>query len=484
MSRFPLSLKLDEAASLPLYEQLYRQLKLAIMNGLLPAGTRLPSSRQLAQQHNLARVTVTQAYEQLQVEGYIHSRPGAGSFVTDIAPLHETTHVRPELSSWGQRLTQHQLRLENMATASQSNVIDFGIGRAFSDIFPYDIWRKLLARYLSTDDAMLSRYGSVSGFTPLREAVADYLARLRGVNCVPEQVIIVNGVQQALDLLARLLLNPGDGVLVETPGYTDAYSLFTVRGARLLPLPVDDKGFPVERIPAGTKAKLVFVTPANQFPRGGTLPLNRRLALLRWAQEANALIIEDDYDGELRYGSRPVGSLQGLDKDGRVIYLGTFSKVLFPALRLGYIVLPPELVSPFERAKSVVDRGAPTLTQAAIADFITEGHFERHLRRLRRAYGERREALVTALQTHLAGVVTFSGEPAGLQILLSLPDMIDEPSLIQKANSTGVRVYPGANYHLPPHQPPTILLGFSGLNAADITKGVVQLAKCIETLAK
>lgn len=474
----PVLLQLDSKGSLPLYEQVYRQLKAAVFRGALPAGTRLPPSRQLAQQYNLARVTITQAYQQLQIEGYLVSRPGAGTFIADNLPLAKPIPFQPTLSAWGQRIANHPPQPAAPAGATQP-LIDFGIARAFSDIFPYDVWRKLLARYLSTDDAMLSRYGSVSGFMPLREAVADYLARLRGVNCVPEQVVIVNGVQQALDLLARLLLDPGDGVLVETPGYTDAYALFTVRGARLLPLPVDEKGFPVERIPAGTKAKLAFVTPANQFPRGGTLPLNRRLALLQWAQQANALIIEDDYDGELRYGSRPVAALQGLDHDGRVIYLGTFSKVLFPALRLGYIVLPPQLVHSFERAKSIIDRGAPTLTQAAIADFITEGHFERHLRRLRKAYGERRSALVAALEQQLAGVVSYSGEPAGLHIMLSLPPQTDEQKLIYQAHQAGVRVYPGATYHLSPQPNPTILLGFSGLTATDITTGIQRLAHCL-----
>ena len=466
----------------PRYQQIYRQLREQILAGHYPAGTRLPPTRKLAQQLGVARITVSQAYAQLQLEGYLVTRPGAGTYVSPLlaATPAPDQPVQPALSGWGQRVVAHTHEPERPAGPPPSaGLIDFGFGRSFPHIFPYDVWRHLLARYLSTDDVMLSRYGSVAGFMPLRAAVAEYLARLRGVHCTAEQVIIVNGAQQALDILARLLLDPGDRVLVETPGYTDAYALFAVHGALLQPYPVDEHGFPVETIPAGATARLLFVTPANQFPRGGTLPLARRLALLRWAEAANALIIEDDYDGELRYEGRPVGALQGLDKTGRVIYLGTFSKVLFPALRLGYVVLPPALVAPFIRAKQVIDRGAPTLTQAAVADFITEGHFERHLRHLRHAYGQRRQQLVCALQERLPAGARFSPEPAGLHIMLYLPPGRDEAEVIRRAVEAGVRVYPGAAYHLEQPAPPAILLGFSGLSETEIEEGLRRLAVAV-----
>jgi GntR family transcriptional regulator/MocR family aminotransferase len=334
----------------------------------------------------------------------------------------------------------------------------------------------LLARYLSTDDIMLSRYGSVAGFNPLRQAVADYLRRQRGVLCTPDQVVIISGAQQALDIIARLLLSPGDEVLVESPGYRDAFTLFEVNGAKLVPLSVDDDGFPVEQIPQLCCARLAFVTPSHQFPRGGTLPLSRRLALLQWAQKLNAYIIEDDYDSELRYDGRPLAALQGLDESGHVIYLGTFSKVLFPALRLGYIVLPPSLLAPFFSAKGLVDRGAPTLTQAAVSDFISEGHFERHLRRLRKAYSKRRQALVHALDTYLPGRVHYSSVPAGLHVMLYLHPSCSEADVVQQAAIAGVGVYAGAPFHLEKPAPPSILLGFSGLNSEQITEGVKRLA--------
>ena len=470
-------MQLNKSTTEPLYLQIYRQLRRQILTSQLRPGARLPASRRLARQYGVARVTVTQAYEQLQVEGYVIGRPGAGTFVSDQLPLPLLSPARafaPKFSEWGQRvLATGRDRSQSVAARPP---IDFGFGRSFPHIFPYDIWRRLLARYLSTDDAMLSRYGSVAGFYPLRRALAQYLGRLRGVNCTPEQVIIVSGAQQALDILGRLLLFRDDQVLVETPGYASAFELFAIRGANLLPLPVDDNGFPVERIPVTERARLVFVTPSNQFPRGGTMPLTRRLALLQWARAQDALVIEDDYDGELRYSSRPLAALQGLDEDGRVVYLGTFSKVLFPALRLGYVVLPTTLVEPFIQAKALVDRGAPTLTQAAVADFITEGHFERHLRHLRQAYGRRRQVLVQALDTYLPGVIQYSPVEAGLHVMLYLDPACDEAEVVARAATAGVGVYPGAPYHLQKPAPPSILLGFSGLSEAEIEEGVQRLA--------
>ena len=349
-----LSLRLEKDNPLPLYWQIYRQIRQSILHGKTPAGTRLPASRQLAQHYDVARVTVTQAYAQLQAEGYVVSRPGAGTFVTaDLPPTAHTadaSQFSPALSPWGQRVLRTALPKTRRSPAQPA--IDFGFGRSYPHIFPYDIWRQLLARYLSTDDVMLARYGSAAGFHPLRQALADYLERLRGVHCQTEQIVIVSGAQQALDILSRLLLKNKDEVLVETPGYAAAYQLFRAHGADLVSVPVTTQGFPVEKIPADTRARLVFVTPSNQFPSGGALPFSRRLALLQWGRDHEALIIEDDYDGELRYDSRPLAALQGLDEDGRVIYLGTFSKVLFPALRLSYVVLPPALNHPLRPGQS------------------------------------------------------------------------------------------------------------------------------------
>ncbi len=475
---------IDRQSKTPLYLQLYQQLRSAILQGQFGQQRRLPPGRQLAERLGVARITVSQAYEQLVAEGFVVRRPGAGTFIAQQLPLtqHDSFSPRPfqpQLSSWGARVRQTAVA----ATAKPAKpAIDFGFGRSFAHIFPYDIWRKLLARYLSTDDAMLSRYGSVAGFMPLREALADYLTRWRGVICTAEQVVIVNGAQQALDILARLLLEPADEVLVETPGYAEAATLFRLHGARLTAVPVDDEGFCVDKIPHHSRARLAFVTPSNQFPHGGTLPLARRLALLQWAQTHDALLIEDDYDGELRYDGRPLAALQGLSADERVIYLGTFSKVLFPALRLSYVVLPSALVRPFVQAKQLIDRGAPTLTQAAVADFMLEGHFERHLRHLREAYGERRQVLVTALQAHLPDGVRYADEPAGLHVMLYLPEGVGETAVVAAAAEAGVGVYPAAAYFMERPSPPAILLGFSGLSEAEIAEGVALLGGVIKAL--
>jgi GntR family transcriptional regulator/MocR family aminotransferase len=480
-----LSLVLDPDSPIPLYRQLYEQVRVMILDGRIEPGFKLPPSRRIAADHQIARVTVTAAYEQLQAEGFVTSRVGAGTYVSELPDLfsHQSDSdgkYAASLSTWGQRVLEIG-DSDEKGIPTGRGTIDFGFGRSFPHIFPYDIWRRLLARYLSTDDTMLSHYGSVEGFYPLRQAVTGYLSRLRGVRCSADQVIIVSGMQQALDLLARLLLNSGDEVLVETPGYSGAFELFRSFGARLRALPVDSDGFPVERIPVNCQARLVFVTPSNQFPKGGTMPLTRRLALLRWAREANALIFEDDYDGELRYTGHPISALQGLDHDERVVYLGTFSKVLFPALRLGYVVLPPSLADPFHLAMNLVDRGAPTLTQAAVADFINEGHFERHLRRLRSEYGRRRRSLVEAIERYLGDGFGYSPIEAGLHVMLYLPSAIDESLLVKQAAQAGVGVYPGEPYHLDRPAQPSILLGFSGLNTDEIVEGVIRLATVIRS---
>jgi GntR family transcriptional regulator/MocR family aminotransferase len=478
-----LSLNLNKKEQTPLYRQAYQELRRMILHGELPPGFRLPSTRLLAHRERVSRNTIIQAYDQLQAEGFVTGRLGAGTYVAEgiaIPPADSPSSTfDPALSAWGRRVLGHAPGSRHGRSRLE---IDFGFGRSFSHIFPYDVWRRLLARYLSTDDIMLSRYGSVAGFNPLRQAVAGYLARQRGVRCAPEQVVIISGAQQALDILARLLLAPGDEVLVETPGYKDAFTLFEVNGAALVPLSVDDDGFPVEKIPPECRARLVFITPSHQFPRGGTLSLPRRLTLLEWAKTRDSLIIEDDYDSELRYDGHPLAALQGLDESGHVIYLGTFSKVLFPALRLGYIVLPPPLLTPFISAKGLVDRGAPTLTQAAVADFLAEGHFERHLRHLRKAYGERHQALVEALESYLPGRVHFSSVPAGLHVMLYLHPSCLEKEVVRQAAASGVGVYPGVPFHLQQPAPPSILLGFSGLSAEQITEGIKRLATVIPAI--
>ena len=466
------ALKLDPSDLLPLYQQLHDQLRDLILRGELLAGAQLPASRQLAKTLGIGRITVKTAYDRLVAAGFLITRTGSGTFVAEL-PLPEARSAPvPTLKAWGSRALSVPQAPSN---AGKGLEFDFGFGRTFPHLFPYDIWRKLLARYLSTDDTLLDRYGSAAGFAPLRHELVNYLARMRGVRCAPEQIVIVNGVQQATDILARLFIEPASEVIVESPGYVEAYRLLQVHGAVLRPIAVDHAGLPVKKLPAHSKATLLFTTPANQFPRGGTMPLARRLALLQWAQTNDVYIIEDDYDSELRYDGRQVTALQSIDTQGRVIYLGTFSKVLFPALRLAYVVLPQPLIKPFLATKRLIDRGSATLMQAAITDFIREGHFDRHLRHLRTAYGERRQTLVAALD-HYLPELNYGQTQAGLHIMLQLPAGVTEKAVIKSAETHNLAVYPAAPYALLPTNP-ALILAFTSIPTHKIAPAIQRLSR-------
>lgn len=469
----------DRHSTVPLSQQVAAALRQQILDGSLLPGVRLPPTRALARQLGIGRSTIVNAYRQLEQEGFVAGQTGSGTYVTTTAMPADAGVRRPvQLSRWGRRA--HTIGQRHTTPRPPSKpTYDFSFGRTFSQTFPYNTWRKLLNRYLSTDDTLLSRYGSAAGFAPLRRALADYVARRRGVHCSVDQIVIVNGIQQAVDIIARLLLDPGDAVLVESPGYTEAYELFTVYGARLHPLPVTANGFDPAALPTAPSARLAFVTPTNQFPRGGSAPLAARITLLDWAAQHNAYVLEDDYDSELYYAGDPPAALRAIDRSERVIYLGTFSKVLFPALRLAYVVLPPPLVSPFLTAKRLIDRGSPTLTQAAIADFLFEGHFDRHMRRLRQLYRTRRAVLLDAMRAHVPELDDYADLPAGLHVMVHLPPQVDEPHLVAACAASGVHVMPGAPYHLAPDPPPSLLLGFSNIDGAQIEDGIRQFGRIV-----
>lgn len=470
-----LNLSLTKSSETPLYCQLALQIREQILRGERIAGEALPPSRSLARELGIGRITVKHAYTQLADEGFVETRTGAGTFVAALPILQPASEpTATTFSAWAERA----LNLRPSPAREQKSLeYDFGFNTNFPHLFPYDVWRKLLARYLSTDDTMLARYGSAAGFAPLREAIATHLTTSRGVQCEVAQVVIVNGVQQAVDIISRILLQPNDPVFVESPGYVEAYKLLRVYGAQLHSFAVDDTGFPVEKIGDRT-AKLAFVTPANQFPRGGTLSLPRRLQLIQWANRQNAYILEDDYDSELRYDDKQIGALQGVAPE-RVIYLGTFSKVLFPALRLAYVVLPHPLIAPFLATKRLIDRGSPTLTQAAIADFLREGYFDRHVRRLRQTYAMRRLQLVRGLREHFP-TWQFSDVAAGLHVMARLPSGMDEQVVVKSAESHQVGIYPAAVYSLSPNPNPAVLLAFSGIDEGKILAGIGRLADALK----
>jgi len=476
-------------ASTPAFRWLYAALRADILVGRLRPGSRLPATRDLAAQYGLSRGTVVSAFEELKSEGYLHGSAGSGTYVSSVLPEHllqvmqkaspklSARKPRPrQLSDYGERV-QAFPNLESRPTRA------FRANLPALDLFPTKIWTRIAERRLRHLSIPQLLGCDTMGYLPLRTAVADYLNRSRGAQCTPEQVMILSGTQEALDLAGRLILNPGDQVCVEEPGYPGAAMAFEALGAKICPAPVDSEGMELPGLSA-RRAKLVYVTPGHQFPVGTTMSLARRLQLLEWARRSGALIFEDDYDSEFRYAGRPVPALQGLDRQGLVIFSGSFSKVLFPSLRLGYLVLPPDLVEQFAAAKSVLNRHAPPFEQTVLCDFIVEGHFGRHLRRMREVYAERLSVLMESARRRLAGLLELSSVEAGLQTVGWLQPGIDSRAARRAAEARKVEVIPLRVYSRGPVQREGLQMGFAAVDVQEIRRGVQQLAIALEELAR
>ena len=486
-----LAVSLDGGGGVPLHRQLYGELRRLILSGRLAPGARLPSTRSLAVSLGVSRTTVTQSYDQLISEGYLQAVIGSGTSVCrqlpdDLlrsAPVSPAANLAPakkkavRLSCYGESL----LDATPMEPPEAEAQIRFKSGRPALDEFPLRQWRRLLMRHYRAANARTLDYADSSqGYEPLRAAIAGYLARARAARCDASQIVIVNGSQQAIDLLTQILIDRGDTVALENPGYLGARRAFLAQGARLTPVPVDDAGIVVEDLAAGrTPPKLVYVTPSHQFPTGVVLSLARRLELLAWAEQAEALIIEDDYDSEFRYGSRPIPALQGLAQGDAVIYVGTFSKILFPALRVGYMVVPPGLAPIFARAKWLADRMTPILEQRVLTDFINEGHLERHLRRMRTLYDRRRQALVRALRHHFSDRVEIVGENAGMHLMARLRSRLSDEEVVRRAAEQGVGLVSARLYYVNEARDDEFVLGYAGLSERKIQEGVRRLAKIL-----
>lgn len=479
-------LTLNPAASLPLHRQLYNALREAILGGRLAGGMRLPATRALAAELAISRNTVLEAYAQLLAEGYITGRVGAGTYVARALPdellsvpprgavLSQPAAAEHQLSQRGTRLTT---ALPHVANPTAPPLISFRPGQPAFDAFPFDIWRRLLDRRWRRPPRELLNYGDPAGWRPLREAIAAYLRDARAVHCDAQQVLIVSGSQQALDLAARLLLDEGDAVWMEDPCYLGARGALAGAGAQLMPVPVDAEGLDVAAgVARAPHARLAYVTPSHQYPLGVTMSLARRLALLDWAARARAWVLEDDYDSEFRYAGRPLASLQGLDRAARVCYIGTFSKVMFPALRLGYLVVPSGMVDAFATARALVDRHAPTVEQAALADFMSEGHFVRHIRRMRTLYAERQAVLVEAAHSWLAGAVAVAPAEAGMHLVGWLPEGMSDTTVAARAAARGLEVPALSRYASAGLLRGGVLLGYTALDASQIRAGVQRLA--------
>jgi len=468
----------------PLSRQIYSGLRRAILTGTLRSGERLPSTRDLAEQLAVSRTVVLLAYDQLLAEGFVFGRGGSGTYVAEglhsARPRTPRNPAKLRLSRFG--AFAEQAAPDFPEKPAKSLPFDFSYRRSPVEGFPLDAWQRILLRRARKASAAKHEYGPPAGSPALREAIAAHLRRARGVVCDTSQVIIVNGSQQALDLAARVLMERGDRVAIEDPQYQGAREVFRAAGARLHPVAVDADGLDPARLP--DRARLAFVTPSHQFPTGTILPLARRFALLEWARRANAAVIEDDYDGELHYDGQPVESMQGLDTEGRVVYVGTFSRTVYPALRIGYLVAPQSLVAPFTAAKWLCDRHTPTLEQETLAEFITSGAYERHLHRARRENAKRRAALLEAIDAYLPDV-TVTGDRSGTHVVL-WPQLRSagrrgqsaEEKIIARAAAAGVGVYGISRYAIHPRAP-GLILGYSRMSEEEIREGIRRLGSVL-----
>lgn len=489
-------LTVDPTSTVSRYAQLYGAMREAILRGQIRPGVRLPSTRDLARSLGLSRNTVTAAFEQLVAEGYLESRVGDGTYVSSALPddlLYVHTEASPSRSKEEAHDVQLSERHRTIITTPMGGSADEHAPRAFRtgipalDAFPYAIWSRLVARRWRDPSPELLTYGDATGYWPLRQAIANYLSAARGVHCTVEQVMITAGSQHALDLAAQVLLNPGDPVWIEDPGYRGARAALLGASAKLIPVPLDEEGLSVEAgRHACADARMAYVTPSHQYPTGVTMSVARRLALLEWAQRANAWILEDDYDSEYRYHGHPLAALQGLDMGGeqnRVLYTGTFSKVLFPGLRLGYLVAPLPLVEPFMQALHRAHRYLSVFDQAVLADFIDAGHFARHIRRMRALYAQRQQLLVAAIQAELAAYMTVNPAPAGLHLVGWLQHGLDDRVVAAAAEQQGVEVAPISGYSLLPQSKHGLVLGYAMLDEEKIVEGVICLKRAIRSIA-
>ncbi len=461
-------------AGVTLSRWLYDEIRAAILDGRLPGGSRLPATRDLASLYGVSRRTAVTAFEQLASEGYLTGKVGSGTRVNETLP-DDLLNVR----------SPRRRRAERLAPAAPGERRPARPFRAIEPAlleFPVELWARVASRRMRRLSPSLLAGGGPAGLLPLREAIAGYLGASRGVKCEPAQITIVSGVQQAVDLLARLLVRPGEPVWIEDPGYIGTIAAFRNVGARIVAVRVDCDGLDVA---AGRKAspaaRLAYVTPAHQFPLGVTMSLDRRFLLLKWARESGARIIEDDYDSEFRFLGRPIPALQGLDRSDSVIYTGTFNKVLFPGLRLAYVVLPPDLVDPFLALRFTADRYPPGISQAVLCDFIVEGHFGRHLRRMREMYAERLGLLQENARCYLAGVVELPPIQAGLNTPAYLVNGMSSVEAQARAADRGIETAALDVFALKRRDLRGLLLGFAAFDAREIKRGVLTLAEALRS---
>ena len=482
---------IDERSGEPLHAQIYRHVRDLIRTQRLAPGTRLPSSRTLSVELDVSRTTVLTAFASLLSEGYITGRTGSGTFVARSIPDRALTFpgdapsdtpagpasAEPRLSARGRLVAATDT---SWARPNSARPRAFRLGYPALDSFPVQLWSRLVARRWKNPSPSLLWYGEARGYRPLREAIAGYLGTARGVRCDPEQVIVVSGSQQALALAVHVLMDEGETAWLEDPGYLGARSALQAAGARIAPVPIDAEGIDIN---AGTRLapdpRLIYVTPSHQFPLGAAMSVARRTALLALARRTGAWIIEDDFDAEFRYAGRPLRALQGMDGDGRVIYIGTFSKVLIPSMRHAYMVVPPALVDVFTSARVIAGLHAPSIDQAVLADFIDGGHFTRHIRRMRTLYHERRDALIAAAEQELDDVLEIEPSDAGMHLVGWLRGALTEATAATEAAAVDVMVHPLGGFSLGVPLGGALVLGYSGIRPSLIWRGARLLGAAL-----
>lgn len=483
-STLPLNLR-GPKPGMPLYRWLYEELRSAILTGQLRPGARLPATRDLAAQYGLSRPTIVIAFEQLQSEGYVEGKVGSGTYVSQTLP-DQLLHAPKAASAPGKRhrrlaLSAYARRLQPLRRADSSRIRAFRGNLPALNEFPTAVWAQVAMRRLRRMPARLLAGGEALGYRPLREAVAEYLNTSRGVKCSADQVLIISGVQEALNRAAHLLLDPGDPVWMEEPGYPGASSAFRSVGAHVCLVPIDSEGLNLETgVERWPRPRMIYVTPGHQFPLGVTMSLRRRLSLLEWARRTRAIIFEDDYDSEYRYSGRPIPALQGLDKANVVIFAGSFSLVLFPSLRLGYVVVPPDMVDIFAAAASVSTHHPPLIDQAILCDFIREGHFARHVRRMRQLYAERLSVLIDSARERLGDSLEIDDIEAGLRTVGWLKHEMSADRVARAAAQHDVEVVPLSRYGSGRAPRNGLVLGFAAVDARELRRGVEGLARALE----
>ncbi len=466
-----------------MHRQLYSNLRSMILSGQLSAGSRLPPTRILCDELEISRSTVVEAVAQLTAEGYVVGQTGRGTFVCETLPEQVLQSAETNLNKAPEPAESPVLISDRGKLLIAGTVHPDATPRPFlpglpdTKEFPFKHWWRIVGRYWKNPPAALG-YDTGAGYYPLREAIADHVRLSRRVKCTAEQVIITAGAQQALFMCAHLFAKPGDQVWVENPGYGGAHAAFSTTELDLVPIPVDGNGIDVEAgIQLAPHAKLACVTPSHQYPAGGTLDLTRRLRLLEWANEANGLILEDDYDSEYRYTGHPLESLQGLDQNGRVIYIGTFSKTIFPGLRLGYVIVPKGLEDTFAKARYNLDRGSERVTQMALNDFMREGHFTRHIRRMRLLYAKRQQLFVEAIREHCGDWLEVAPAPAGLHLVGWLPPGVDDVRVAATFAQHEIFTPPLSTYSLTPLERSGLVLGYAGVSEDEIVSAVELMGK-------